>query len=283
MTKQTCRIDYMRGTTQDEQAIRDAAQGYFSDNTTTPSVPLYGYKHALKHNSSGALYLFGGHTPSMGNCQQFSGMAITSLMEAFSQSSVPALAYIFDDRWKVTRLDVAIDIFNPELRPRHIYAALDRKDLKSIWRSWREVAQKDLDAGHTVYGGGLESEKRIRIYDKAAEQGVEGVWTRYEMVFSGKRADEVWQAIKGLRTDAELLPYARALLTSMVDFPDWQTWRDEFGEAGVVQWVEVPRVESDTWRWLVAQVMPTFRNDYERTGNWGLLERFVRECKGNMD
>ena len=283
MTELSARLDYLRATTMDTIAIKAATEGYFSDDTTTDAIPLYGYKHALKHSISGAVYLFGGHTPTMGNCQQFSGTAITSLMETFSQPSCPALHYVCDDRWKVTRLDIAIDSHNPELRPRHVYAALDRAKKKTIWRTWREVANKDLDSGHTVYGGGVESDKRIRIYDKAAESGTEGVWTRYEMVFSGARAAEVWDMVKDCKSDLALLGVSLGLMANMLDFPDWREWQREFGSTTEIVWWEVPRVESDTWRWLMSQVAPTFVVAREKEGNWALLDRFIAELRGRMD
>lgn len=275
MSRLSSRVDYFRATTTDIDLITLAAEGYFNDEATESAVPLYGYAHALKHTESGAIYLFGGHTPTMGNCIQVSGQTISALMDKSGLSSVPAIADMGIDGWKVTRVDVAIDCFNPMLRPRHIYAALDRKDTKSIFRSWREIAQKDLDKGHTVYGGGVESEKRIRIYDKAAESGADGVWTRYEMVFSGERAREVWDSIHDCRTDEELLVIALRLLGSMLDFPKWSEWRREFGTDTVHEFTDIPRQDSDTWKWLMKQVAPTFKTAYNKDGNWDLLKRFV--------
>lgn len=283
MTTLSCRVDYLRATTTNEGAIIDAAQGFFSDEQTVEAIPLYGYKHALKHTTTGAVYLFGGHTASMGNCIQFGGSAITSLMGETSHPSCVALSGVVDDRWKVTRVDVAIDCFHPELRPRHVYAALDRKNVRTVWRSWREVANKDLDTGHTVYGGGLESERRIRIYDKSAEQGTEGLWTRYEMVFSGDRAAEVWKNVAKCEDDGVLLIIAKQLLATLLDFPSWREWQETFGVLSQHEWTPIPRVESDEWRWLASQVMPTFRKSFDKTGNWELLERFMRECKGSIE
>lgn len=277
MAALSAKVDYFRATTQDPILIKWATEGYFSDEKTEPAVPLYGYAHSLKQTSSGSIYLFGGHTPTMGNCIQISGAAITALMVAENLPSVPALLYVGVEGWKVTRIDVAIDCYSPALRPRHVYAALDRKNMKTVFRSWREIAEKDLDAGHTVYGGGLESEKRIRIYDKAAESGTEGVWTRYEMVFSGERAAEVWNIVKDCGDDSALLERALELLRSVLDFPSWNEWQSVFGSSASIEWTPIPRVESDTWRWLMKQVAPTFRDAYNRDGNWNLLTRFVEE------
>lgn len=280
MNRLSARLDYFRATTQEPLFIARAAQGEFSDEKTEQSIPLYGYAHALKHSQSGAIYLFSPHTATMGNCVQISGSAITALMEAHTVPSFRTPTVLDVSGWKVTRVDVAIDCFNPELRPRHVYAALDRTKVKTRWREWREVANKDLDAGHTVYGGGVESDKRIRIYDKAAESGSDGIWTRYEMVFSGARAAEVWNSITLLSTDAEFLDFAVVLLRSVLDFPNWSEWQAVFGTTSKHEWVEIPRTETDTMKWLRRQVMPVFRDAYDKQGSWDFLDEFVKAIKG---
>ena len=279
MSTLSARCDYYRATTTNVEAITDAAKGYFSLDQTEQAMPLYGYKHALKHIRSGAFYLFGGHTETMGNCAQFGGQAITSLMEESALSSVPAIRRIWDDRWKVTRLDVAIDCFDARISPAAAYLQVQRKNAKTVWRSWRQIVGLNKADGHTVYGGGLESEKRIRIYDKAAEQGLETHWTRFEMVFSGQRADEAWRSVAQCNTDGELLAVALKMLASLLDFPNWDTWQQTFGSEQAHDWTPVPRVESDKWRWLMKQVAPTFTDAWESDGDWRLLDRFVEELK----
>lgn len=215
----------------------------------------------------------------MGNCSQWGGAAITALMEASGRASYVVLDAIHCEEWKCTRIDIAIDCFDAQLRPRDVYAAVDGRRMKTVFRSWREVANKDKDTGHTVYGGGLESEKRIRIYDKAAETGTDGIWTRYEMVFSGQRAQEVWSKVRKLSDDVAFLALSLELLRSVLDFPEWTDWQRVFGTEANHEWTEVPRTESDTWKWLVKQVAPSFRDAYDKDGDWRLLEQFLEYVK----
>lgn len=272
----SCRCDYFRATTRNPKLIAKQAKGFFRDDKVTQTGSLYRYRNSLTHIDTKALYLFNGATEAMGNCIQFSGQPISSLMEETKKSSVPALRSVEIDGWKPTRVDIAIDVFHPEMRPRHFWAALDREDKKTCFRGEpREVKMKDPDKGHTVYMGGVESEKQLRVYDKAAEQGLSGVWTRYEMVFMDKRAVEVWEAIQDVASDADLLTRALPIFATMVDFPTWQLWGSVFHNAETFKWQTVPRNESATWEWLVRQVAPAFRKDYDNTGDWSMLKRFV--------
>jgi hypothetical protein len=281
MTAISARVDYFRATTTHLPTIEHMTRGFFSNETTEPSIPLYGYAHSVRENLTGAFYLFGGHTPTMGNCSQWGGTAISALVAAAEQPSYVVLDTIHCEEWKCTRIDLAIDVFDAALKPREFYAALDGRSVTTVFRSWREVANKDKDTGHTVYGGGLESEKQIRIYDKSAEQGGRGDWTRYEMVFSGQRAREVWAIARKLRSDADFLKLCLELLCQLVDFRDWKVWRDTFGVEAAHEWEELPRVESNKWKWLIKQVLPSFREAFDEDRDWRLLEAFVDAVKNS--
>lgn len=73
---------------------------------------------------------------------------------------------------KPTRIDVAIDIKNIDMND---YAIID--DLSRKTNEWRSGGSRRLE---TYYIGGASSDLRIRIYDKALEQGKEGKWWRIE-------------------------------------------------------------------------------------------------------
>ena len=73
---------------------------------------------------------------------------------------------------KPTRVDVAIDIKNIDMND---YAIID--DLSRKTNEWRSGGSRRLE---TYYIGGASSDLRIRIYDKALEQGEKGDWWRIE-------------------------------------------------------------------------------------------------------
>lgn len=275
----SCRVDYFRATTQHLKTIQNITQEFYRDDTTEQTVPFYGYKHALKELQTGAVCLFGGHTASMGYCSQFGGSAITALMEGYGHGSASALRSVHSGEWKVTRIDVALDVYTQSLSPQSFLDRMASGSVTSPLRAWREVKGLKASDGHTVYGGGTEGEKQLRIYDKSAESGIGKDWTRYEMVFNGQRAREVWELISGCNTDMELLPIAKQLLASVVSVTDWREWSNTLGVGAEYQWTPIPRVESATWKWLLSQVMPTFRDAFDKDGDWSLLERFINEVK----
>ncbi len=277
--KQSARLDYFRATTVSNSLIADQAIGYFGTDVEEAKVPLYGYKRTLKHTQSGAYYCYQPHTSTMGNLVQFSGSPITALMEASARGSIQSLVQAGFSKWKATRIDVAIDHFEATCLPEEFNTRLAAGEGKTRIRSWERkkfVVGSGIDC---TYGGGLDSEKSIKIYDKAAEQGVEGVWTRYEMTFMGKRAEEVWNKVQSLPNEEALLELAKGLLKSMIDFPDWLEWQEAFGLLSKHEWTEIPRTESDKWRWLMKQVAPTFREAFEKEGDWKMLEAFLEAVK----
>ena len=275
----SARVDYFRATTVDPWTIQHISEEFYRHETTEPTVPFYGYKAALRELQTGAIALFNGHTAAMGFCSQFSGKPITALMDATEQPSMVALGATHQGKWRIKRLDIAIDVFDPALSPAMFLQAKGAGFIKTAFRTWRETKSLDEGGGHTVYGGGLESEKQIRIYDKAAEQKFDGSWTRYEMVFSNERAEDAWNMIAPCNTNHELLDVARRILGTLIYEPMWAKWIDAMVVGGRVDWTEIPRQESDTWRWLVSQVLPAFQKAWNEDGDWSLLERFVERVK----
>lgn len=275
----SARIDYLRLTTTDAWTIQHISEEFYRHETTEPTIPFYGYKQALRELQTGAIALFNGHTAAMGFCSQFSGKPITALMEATEQPSMVALRATHQGKWRARRIDIAIDVFDPALKPKMFLQAKEAGFIRTAFRSWREVKEIGGGSGHTVYGGGVESDKQIRIYDKSAEQGMEGDWTRYEMVFANERAEEVWSMVSQVNTDIALLEVARSLLATLVYDSMWAQWTDAMVTGGRYDWTKIPRQESDTWRWLVSQVAPTFRSAWDDTHDWSLLERFIEYVK----
>lgn len=279
MTKQSARCDYYRATTTDIKLIEAQAKGYFGEDTEPTQIALYGYKHTLKHKQSGAYYSFQPHTAAMGNMVQFSGTPITAIMDAMGLGSVAALVATGCSDWKQTRVDIAIDHFDQTCSPEEITEKIAFGAAKTRIRSWER--RKSLEQGgiDILYGGSRESAKSIKIYDKAAEQRVEGVWTRLEMTFIENRAPEIWGHMKDLPDDEKLLALAKRLLSTMLDFPDWQEWQEAFGVLSKHEWTPIPRTESEKWRWLMKQVAPTFREAWQDEGSWQMLEAFVEAVK----
>lgn len=121
-------------------------------------------------------------------CRTFESMAGLQTVEGpfpalFRKLSGNALA-------NVSRLDIACDDHDGILDMDTIIEKTQRNDVNS--RMMKRQVVFSLDGtrrdGSTVYFGAPSSDFRVRIYDKAAEQGQDGHWVRVEMVFRGNNA-----------------------------------------------------------------------------------------------
>lgn len=121
------------------------------------------------------------------------------------------ISKVFGMGGHLTRLDIACD--TDEVTMEMVLAANDAGMLVTRARSVLEMKQHKGSQGSTLYVGSSKSDKMLRMYDKAAEQNVEGIiWTRCELQFRGKYADEVGHML--LTSDVSLA----SLIGGFVDF-----------------------------------------------------------------
>lgn len=97
------------------------------------------------------------------------------------------------EEYNFTRIDVACDDKTGLLNMETICQKVNDGEINS--RSSKRsviVSHENQDiCGRTAYIGAPSSDFRIRFYDKAAEQGVDGSWVRCELVFRGNHANNL--------------------------------------------------------------------------------------------
>jgi DNA relaxase NicK len=105
-----------------------------------------------------------------------------------------------------TRIDIACDDHRGLLDLKRIIEVIRERRLRARATHRKGIFNLDSaqgDEGDTVYIGSEKSEARIRIYDKAAEQGdYTGIWNRLEMV---NRRDYARAVIEALVTSGAKL------------------------------------------------------------------------------
>jgi hypothetical protein len=99
-----------------------------------------------------------------------------------------------DAGYNITRIDIAIDLHGFPFSVMDV--AKERQSSAYIGRK-RVVTVIDGVAGATLYVGSRQSEKMVRVYDKAAEQGVFGAWIRCEVEYKGDTAKNAGMAVVG--------------------------------------------------------------------------------------
>ena len=196
------------------------------------------------HGARGVMGRADWHTehPEQKVCYTFSGNDLDVWRE---QDKIERLlAFAVAHKGKFTRIDVAIDVLDDSrvdwytLAHMADYGQMDtRAKTHSVIRSVR-----DGKTGITIYVGGRQSDKFMRIYDKAAEQGIGADWARIELECKGDYAKAM-----GVRLLADGMDFARGEIERFCTF-DLQWWRDAV--AGHV-WdkVDVDRTPGNRRRW----------------------------------
>lgn len=193
---------------------------------------------------------------------------------------------------KISRLDFALDVFDTEANP---------SDLMEQWKSGKAATaarkvmeftsyEKDTDgtpvASPTVYMGARESDRQLRIYDKAKQMGVNRQWTRIELQVRDARAWHLAEAMVRYGI-------ARAGQQAVRDYftvlePSW--WVDAVqGEATYIKPVGKP--ETNTEKWIREVCLPAIRREATKQiedGSWrlydalyGLLGDLLRDTDPN--
>jgi len=148
------------------------------------------------------------------------GKAFSSYVESFDRSKL-----LFDmikaDKGNISRVDISLDIknyisFDKVLREVKAGKMVSKSKKVRIVQGFENVKDGLVGNGGTIYVGSGKSDRMVRIYDKGAEQGVEGDWVRFEMQLRNESAmlslDEV------MVSPAVFVEKSLGLLLSMVDF-----------------------------------------------------------------
>lgn len=151
---------------------------------------------------------------------------------------------------KVTRLDIAKDAIDEQIKIREIGALGVAKSYKGSARSVNE--HKYSDGGYTVEIGSRESDNYARLYDKAAEAGEDCDWLRAEIEMKGDVAKTMVRVLAQPGSDWNAILCYKLKKMFNVDHEGYQRWMT--GEA--IQ--GLPKIEkrADREAWIATQVLP---------------------------
>lgn len=181
------------------------------------------------------------------------------------------LSWVVERDGKFTRIDLAIDTdtVHIDVIERACTDIVDGGHEQLVTRCREVEVQKGLrgSKGKTVYVGSRKSDRFVRFYDKAVEQGLEGVqWTRCEIQHGGAKADIAALAIIA----GDLDPVT--LFNSVVDFRDpdsdinpsrrvrcdwWAAWLGVLTEKACFAIVQLDKAVKQVAEWVITQVAPS--------------------------
>lgn len=230
--------------------------------------PFNGYNQAVRF-SDGRVELRHTTRPEMGTHVVYSGYTLR-------QSAVlpeTILRWSLEHGGTVTRLDVAIDCFNCGLKPQRATEEIehDRCQTKArLFPLWHDAKTP----GYTQYVGKKSSTAFCRIYDKAAEMGVSGDYTRVECSFGSNRAHAA--ALACLRGSDY-----RGVVRGFIDFSDWSEWSE------IMSAVPVPtretRTLTNTKRWLLSAAASSLARELYLDGDDEFYFRFIDTLRFHLD
>ena len=228
--------------------------------------PLHGYNSGTKF-SDGRMEFIHTARPDMGLHIQWDGSAL----DGSTVDPLSLVEFLFSAGAKFTRIDLATDAKNYNLKAGDATNEIREKRFKC--RCKKTPAWFDPSfGGWTQYLGTKASEIHLRIYDKAAELGIKGDYTRVELVVRGKRAQKAAQAVvSGIDF--------RSLVAGYASFPEWKEW----GEVMVADVVALPaeKKETATDLWLLNQCAKTLARRLDELGDDELWFRFIDQVKNN--
>lgn len=148
----------------------------------------------------------------------------------------------------VTRIDIAID--TPRWLDLEGYKnALDRGQAETRARDWNLITGRK---GQTLYVGSRTSEKFLRIYDKAAEQGTDSTWYRIELECKGDFARGV-----ALHVDSAGYDYYGDIIRSFCHWPNVYCWEQTTASPTLLEGIPKPEKRRDTYAWLMSAAAPS--------------------------
>ncbi len=106
---------------------------------------------------------------------------------------------------KVSRIDLALDDVSGELTLNRVKRAVRAGAASCKAKQYRHMESGKVSTGEitgeTFYFGSAKSDTQYRIYDKAAEQGLEGHWVRCEGQYRHENAHRVAQLVHAAKFD----------------------------------------------------------------------------------
>lgn len=228
-------------------------------------------------NEFGAVLLSGG-SEDMGQHLVMPGRAMDAVRRAGVADRV-LCKHVMEHHGQVARLDLALDVYGGNLKPADFVAAHDAGCLKSpardVTRTYKPGRPDD-----TFYLGAPSSDRRLRVYDKNAEQGIVDrvSWLRLELQLRKTRA-RAYAVVVAVEEST------RAVINSSVsEFLAWEN--EEYNmivkSEDAVVLPDVPRKITERERWYLEQVIPSLvKFEDEQPGAidwfWAHLEHALLE------
>lgn len=218
---------------------------------------LYGYTNGVKF-LDGRIELVNPGQPKMRTHVQYSGTALSYGYEIYEVSPFEIIA-LEPVSMSVKRIDVALDVKPGSIDIRELARMTDIGHYVSKSTSAMYINTLG-EKGETLYIGAPSSKIRLRIYDKAAEQGLDEDWTRIELQVRGKQAHDLRDRIVSASDNTVIIAPA---IRAFCDFPESREYQQVLGRKSDGLSPPQPS-ETDTRAWLLTTVISALSRELAR-------------------
>lgn len=270
MGQNTVCIDWMSFTAPKRSNMRGVVVPPWESSTDGQSdIGRFGYRKALRFHS-GLVVMYDGATETMGQHFVYSGQAIASKTEVNNDGGLSILDWHTSQGHKCTRIDLAIDIEDGQELIETVAKMTETRSFRGTAHSATTIRSSDGE-GLTIYVGSRISERFVRVYNKSAQLGQQGHWTRIEVEIKSDSARAIARAILGAG-DSGLDVVARSVINRVCAF-DCPQWKAIF--EGATLKVGTPKIEEKaTEEWLLGQVVSALVKFERNNPDKKILERF---------
>lgn len=224
--------------------------------------PLPNYTNGLEFGNGARVFWH--HTRmEMGRHIIFSG----SCCDTIGDNLKECLQYAQSKSFKISRLDLALDIKNTNLSIRHGISLVERGKVVTHAKK-SPVIHDAMGRGVTLQIGVKGSAQFVRIYDKAAEMGTDGTWVRVETSYGKRKAQKALETyLRGSRVGA--------LVRGFVDFPSWRKWN--YCLQAVPVRVKYEKSDTNTRKWLLQTVAKSIAKEMLFDDGEDFKERMLQQ------
>lgn len=238
----------------------------------------------------------------MGVCVSMSGNGcrafetMSKLTQAGQDSVFPTLFQLLaaDETANVSRLDIACDDREGFLNMEEIVEKVQANEINSRMTKRSVIVSFDgtQRSGSTIYLGAPSSDFRVRIYDKALEEGVDGHWIRVELVMRHKNAAAFVEQMNSAPSVGKLAAQVVNDKFSFIERDDsnitrctvcgwWQSFVDELESVRLVARCVIQHSVERIENWIESQVGPSLAVILNTLG-WPHLFELAHAAAGRL-
>ena len=238
----------------------------------------------------------------MGVCVSMSGNGcrafetMSKLTQAGQDSVFPTLFQLLaaDETANVSRIDIACDDREGFLNMEEIVEKVQANEINSRMTKRSVIVSFDgtQRSGSTIYLGAPSSDFRVRIYDKALEEGVDGHWIRVELVMRHKNAAAFVEQMNSAPSVGKLAAQVVNDKFSFIERDDsnitrctvcgwWRSFVDELESVRLVARCVVQHSVERIENWIESQVGPSLAVILNTLG-WPHLFELAHAAAGRL-